>query len=185
MSLKGNKKIKSSAEVVDKHLILSLPNAIEPIVWRMELSKMGTASFEIKKIKSSDVHKLVLKPKKGVAEPIAQFEDKETALNALLQASDAMQRPGHNEPSIVAPSNNVPNSNVQSTPTQSKNKTSNKWLYLFLGFVAVIALYIYMTMQIPKKITDQTNSSETTIPSSSNKVPVGVPLSADDFLNGL
>ena len=182
MSFVGNKKIKSSAEVVDKHLILSLPNAIEPIVWRMDLSKMGTASFEIKKIKSSDAHKLVLKPKKGTAESIAQFEDKETALNALLQASEAMQRPEHSE-QFAAPINNA--NNKQTTLTQPKNKSSNKWLYLFLGFLAVIALYIYMTMQIPKKITRPTNNSETTIPSSNDKAPVGVPLSADDFLNGL
>jgi len=65
MSLLMKKQLKSSAEVVDKHLILSLPNAVEPIVWRMALDKIGTASFEIKHVKASDSYKLILKPKRN------------------------------------------------------------------------------------------------------------------------
>jgi len=54
MGLLKQKQLSSSAEVVEKHLILSLPNAIDPVVWRMALTKIGTASFEVKPVKGKE-----------------------------------------------------------------------------------------------------------------------------------
>lgn len=179
MGLFNQKKLASSAEVIDKHLILSLPNAIEPVVWRMALDKIGTASFEVKPVKSSDTYKLTLKPKKGTAEIIAPFADKDQAMKALLDASSAMQRP--EQKTTTAQDNNAP----CPTPAQAKKQGSNKWLFLFLGFLAVIGLYAYMLKQAPNTIKDFGNNQATTPSSLQEQDGVGVPLSADDFLNGL
>lgn len=182
MVLFNKKEIVSSAEVVDKHLILSLPNAVEPIVWRMQLDKIGTASFEIKKAKKDGIYNLVLKAKKGTAETIAPFSDKEQALNALIHASEALQKPEVTNNNIVS---NNDNNNPAPKHGNNSKKGSNKWLYLFLGFLAVIGLYIFMTKQLPNKINDFGGSPQSLSSSPNPQSQTGVPLSADDFLNGL
>ncbi len=185
MIRKKNAPLTSSAEVVDNHLIIALPNAIEPVVWRMELDKVGTASFEIKEIKTSGHYKFNLKPKKGTAEIIATFETKDDALNALVQSSDAMQNP--------VTSSNVKTKNdkeqkiniVTSAAPQSepKSKGINKWVKLLLGLLIVVGLYAYLMSLMPNRINNLSDSPAAT-PSSSTP-QTGVPLSADDFLNGM
>ena len=80
----------STAEVVDGHLVLSLLNAQDPKIWRMDLDKIGTASFEIKKDSEGNNAKLILKPKKGTAEIIASYGSQEQAMSALSAASQAL-----------------------------------------------------------------------------------------------
>jgi len=178
MGLLNKKNVTSSAEVVDKHLILSLPNATEPVVWRMALDKIGTASFEVKQIKKSEAHKLVLKPKKGNAEQIASFENKDTALSALIDASTAMQ-------SCEKRDDVVHEQKTTTALPQAGERKSYKWLYLFLSFLVVIALYIYMAKQIPNKINNFGSAAETALQTDTTSSQIGVPLSADDFLNNL
>ena len=189
----GSKKQKnvrqSSAEVIDDHLILSLTNAVEPVVWRMELNKIGTASFEIKEIKASGNHKLVLKPKKGTAETIATFETKDEALVALTQASTALQNPVQNTPTNTEQKINVITPTIASTNETNAPKSKNKWLWLFLGFLVVIGLYSYLMSMVPNRINNfgsaPTTNSSTNAPSSDNRAPAGVPLSADDLLGNM
>lgn len=172
-------KITSSADVIEKHLILSLPNATEPVVWRMALDKIGTASFEIKKpTKTIKEYRLTLKPKKGAAENIAAFETEDAAFNALLQASAALQKKetaGQSQTNTIEKEQNT-----------QKNKSGSKWFYLFLGFIAVIALYAYMTSLIPQtqNLLNESAQTNSTSASGGTNNQAGVPLSADDFLNG-
>ena len=177
MKRKNSKPLTSSAEVVDNHLILSLTNAIEPIVWRMALDKIGTASFEIKEIKTSGNHKLVLKPKKGTAETIATFEQKDDALTALIQASDAMQKPNN--------VNKTSKSNEQKiniiTPeaiNSSTKQSSKKWLWLLLGLFIVIGLYSYLVNSMPNRVSNiGSTQTATTAPTSPSGLQSGIPLS--------
>lgn len=188
MVLRQKQEITSSAEVVDKHLILSLPNAVEPIIWRMSLDKIGTASFEIKHVKASDTYKLTLKPAKGAAETIAPFDNKEDALTALMNASDALLKPEQSNP---APANIEVQPYIQTQagvqPVQMQKARSYKWLYLFLGLLVVIGLYSYMTSLTP--ITDKNFGAQTGTTTAGTPNPAaaetGVPLSADDFLSGM
>jgi hypothetical protein len=182
MSSQKKKKFSSSAEVVDKHLILSLPNASEPIVWRMELETIGTASFEISKDKAKKSYKLMLKPKKGSAEVIAPFTEEDDAITALMQASEAMQRPATNTASTQNINTPVMNPVPNATQQQS-TQFSKKWMYLLLGFIAAIGLYVFMTKQTPK--TNNFDTSTKNSLSSESDSKTGVPMSADDFLNNL
>jgi len=182
MKLKNKKPLASSAEVVENHLILSLTNAKEPIVWRMALDKIGTASFEIKEIKTSGNHKLVLKPKKGNAETIATFEAQEDALTALIQASDAMQKPANTN---KASKTNEQKINII-TPDASKTKKGGKWLWLLLGLFIVIGLYSYLMSLMPNRVQNFGGAQTTnSAPASPSGLQSGVPMSADDFLNNL
>ena len=183
MTLFSKKGRASSAEVVDNHLILSLPNAAEPIVWRMSLDKIGNASFEIKKAKNEDAFNLVLKTKKGTAETIAPFSQKQEALDALIHASDALQKSETKNDNDFKNNNSYSDTKTETNPRIKKG--NNKWLYLFLGFLAVIALYTYMINQVPNKINGLNGSSQNVSSGNQNSPQTGVPLSADDFLNGL
>jgi len=187
MGLLKQKQLSSSAEVVEKHLILSLPNAIDPVVWRMALTKIGTASFEVKPIKGKENYKLVLKPKKGAAELIAPFETKDEALEALVHASNALQKTeGEVATSVAHACENVNTQTQQQSPTQKSN--SAKWLYLLAGFFTVIGLYLYLASQIPNRVADfgsDVVSNQTEQKNTSGGSKTGVPLSADDFLSGL
>jgi len=46
--LKNKSNSQMTATVADDHLVLSFPNAVEPIVWRKSLDKIGSATFEVK-----------------------------------------------------------------------------------------------------------------------------------------
>ena len=82
---------KPSANVVDNSLVLSLPNAINPVVWRMELAKAKMSAIEIREDKLGDFT-LILKTPKGDSNEIARFNDKSDALKGLGAISSAMSK---------------------------------------------------------------------------------------------
>ena len=175
----------TSADVIDGHLTLSLLDAIEPKIWRTSLDKIGSACFELKQSSHSEVTKLVLKPKKGTAEIIAEFQTKKEAFDALTAASNALQ----NGIPQTKTTNNKQNDASASTPPlaqQNVQKKTSKWVVIFWGIVIVVGLYYYMTSLIPDQTTDfgqAANNINAT--STAPQDAVGVPVSADDFLNGL
>lgn len=165
------------AQCVDNVLILSFPNAIDPIVWRMDVNEIKTASFEIQSLKEKNAFKLFLKPKNGKEEIIACFNDKDTAFEALMLASDAL----HND-----------NANIKST-TKTKSKKekkekkrgSGKWLALFGGVILIAILYFYMISLIPNTQSFQPTSTSLNNEQINTQDKTGVPVSADDFFQGM
>ena len=53
-----------SANVVDNSLVLSLPNALNPVVWRMELAKAKMSAIEIREDKIGDFALILKNPKR-------------------------------------------------------------------------------------------------------------------------
>ena len=184
----------AKGQVIDGHLILSLPHAAEPVVWRMELDKIGTASFEVKQDNETGAAKLVLKPKKGTAEVIAPFSNKEDAVEALLVASNALQNAKPQSVSYTAPTKNEStNSKAEKTitryhdipqqPAGNQNSEASKWLVAIFGAIIVIGLYYYLTTLIPENITGlETQSTAISTSSADPASSTGVPVSADEFL---
>ena len=175
LSLK-NKKSYSQAEIVDSHLVLSLLDAQEPKVWRMELDKIGTASFEIKQSQNEDETKLILKPKKGTAEIIATYDTKEAALNALSMASQALQ----NQTCARKISKSAP-ANTNSAEVSENQK---RWVGVLVGAFVVIGLYMYLSSLMPKENLGFGNTSVSTNSTAPVQERTGVPVSADEFLGG-
>jgi len=183
-------KTKSAAEIADNHLVLSLPEAIEPVVWRMSLDKIGTASFEVKPLKDSEKAKLILKPKKGAAEIIANFETKDEAVNALMIASKALQSGAsqsakQQEKVIVKASGDSEASHETVVINNTNNKEKQKWAIAVLGAILVLGLYYYLTTLIPNSAQGFESSNNSFNSTLNPTDATGVPVSADDFLNGL
>lgn len=185
----------AKGQVTDGHLLLSFPDAMEPVVWRMELDKIGTASFEVKQDDEAGTAKLVLKPKKGTAEVIAPFSSKEEAVEALLIASNALQN-AKPQATIISDTTKQPAKKVDEQyvrqyedvshrPAENQNQEATKWLLAVFGAIFVIGLYYYLTTLIPERIPNINNQTATSINSSDPTNATGVPVSADDFLGGL
>lgn len=179
----------SSAEVIDNHLVLSFPEAIEPIVWRMSLDKIGSASFEVKQDSNSEQTKLILKPKKGTTEIIACFSTKKEAVEALMVSSKALQHSSSTPPSshqekVIVQNSQDPNESHETVVIKKTSPTSEKqkWFIALLGALIVIGLYYYLISLIPETIQDFNNPASATSISSNPTESTGVPVSADDFL---
>jgi hypothetical protein len=177
---KFQNKNEATANVADGHLVLSLLNAQEPKIWRMSLEKIGTAAFELKSDKDEQNTKLILKPKKGTAEIIANFDSKEEALEALQLASNALNHKNSFREKIT-----------QKTQAHNINEEmpapisiSKKWFVLLLGFIGVVLLYLYVTSLMPETIYEFEQMTTQSNQSGSSQ-STGVPLSADEFLSGM
>lgn len=183
----------AKGQVIDGHLILSLPHAAEPVVWRMELEKIGTASFEVKQDKENGSAKLVLKPKKGTAEVIAPFDNRDDAVEALMIASNALQNAKPQAIVQAKPNNTAADKNEKTTiqyqdviqsPNAADNSETSKWLIAIIGALFVIGLYYYLTTLIPENIPSTDYQSAANTSSSDPASTTGVPVSADEFLGG-
>jgi len=75
------------ARIVDGSLVVSLPGAEPPRVWRTELSQATSSIMEIRETQGK--HWLVMKAQ-GREEDIAAFTKKTSAIDALQAVTDAM-----------------------------------------------------------------------------------------------
>lgn len=83
---------RTTASVINDTLILTLPDARTPTVWRMALDSASAASFQVLADSGGDGHTLVMSSPDTEKEVIAHFDSRESAVDALLAASGAMQR---------------------------------------------------------------------------------------------
>lgn len=84
-------KYSSSAKVIDGVLILSLPDAVTPVVWQMELGQSKSSALEIRNT-GVDQFLLVLKTPRADALDIATYANRDQAIKALLVVSQAMEK---------------------------------------------------------------------------------------------
>ncbi len=168
----------SSARVVGDTLVLSLPDARSPIVWRMELGEIKAAAFEVRQEDKSWV--LTMKTPKGDAQEIAPYDTKAQALKALMAASRAMEQ---------ASAKPVSYANDAGRPVAAPPPRKKGQLAAGIIGVAILGVLIYgITQAGPKTPHSPGSSAATSSPSAamqegfSGKSAPGVPVSADDFL---
>lgn len=191
--LTGN--YKSSAKVVDGNLILSLPDAEKPVVWRMALTHVRASAIEIKDEKDGSFVLLLKTPKEEVQQ-IAPFTSRAKALNALMAVTLAMQN-AHGKIALAGANQNTGSNMDTAMPqyTYPENQgNAGRWIVASIGIVIVGALFFYMASMGPRSISNviptniqaqrSSNSGENTR-SLEAQNQRGVPVSADDFLNGL
>lgn len=164
----------SSARVVGDALVLSLPDACSPVVWRMELGDIKAAAFEIKN--DGETWTLTMKTPKGEAQSIAPFDSKAKAVRALMTTSRAMEqastRPVYaNDPGHPA--------------AQAARKGKGQLAAGIIGVVLLGVLIVGLVQAGPKPPTSLNatgaSSTEATADGASGGAP-GVPVSADSFL---
>lgn len=167
----------SSAKVVNDTLVLSLPDAKSPVVWRMELGTIKAAAFELQE--KGDDFVLVMKTPKGEAQQIAPFDSRDKALKALMSASQAMEQ-------AQVLSKNIANDGGKAAPVHSASGKGRGGQAL-AGLIGVIILggLLFILTQLGNKATPYntgTISPATQQAGAAGGGAAGVPVSADDFL---
>lgn len=134
----------SSAKVVDGNLIISMPDALNPVVWRMELGSVKASALEVRGHGENGQHMLFLKTPKGDIHDIAPFDTKEKAVNALMHVSAALQSAQGKIMPMTVPTSPV---NVAERPANEKdgNSSGYKWLMALGGLLLVIFLFAYLS----------------------------------------
>jgi len=175
----------SSARVVDGTLIISLPQAITPVVWRMELGHVRASALEVRQQENAYV--LTLKTPKGDVNDIAPFDTRGKAVQALMAVSRAMEHAhGQMRPSYTAANETGVTSmqapraeNVKTGSTKGQFATGIIGTILLLG---LIAIFVNMS-KAPHDIAPAGGEHAAVSAHGSAPTNTGVPESADDFLN--
>jgi hypothetical protein len=179
-NLTGN--YSASASVVDGTLIISLPDAISPVVWRLELGQAKASALEVKA--SEGVYTLQLKTPRGTSNDIASFAVRGRAVAALMAVSRAMEK-SHGQVYPAANDTEPYNPALLPVPTRKRKKQQqpggkNRLGAIIAAIIIIIILgNIFLTMG-PKRVKMASNSG--TVTSEATKDTAGVPVSADDFL---
>lgn len=180
----------SSARVVDGTLIISLPQAITPIVWRMELGHVRASALEVRQ--QENAYMLTLKTPKGDVSDIAPFDTRGKAVQALMAVSRAMEHAhGQLRPYAAANSQGVTNLPAVRPEYKDSSKSASKGQFA-TGIIGTILLLGLITMFVnmtraPQNIAPASGELAGVSSTRSGSTPVptdtGVAESADDFLN--
>ena len=81
----------STAKVIDGILVLSLPDAILPVVWQMELGQSKSSALEIRNTENGEFVLTLKTPRQDILE-IATYANRDLAIKALLAASAALEK---------------------------------------------------------------------------------------------
>ena len=190
---------KSSAKIVGGSLVLSLPDAITPVVWRMELGNAKASALEVRQTgtQGEECFTLVLKTPQGDSNEIASYEAKPQAVRALVEVSEALEKSAPAQPKqSVQRSNTSDKEAANSNQTQSsatnprqnelhQRTGSGKWFILLFGVLLVSGLGFYLNnLTANYSSYNAAGSAASSLnPASGTKAQTGVPLSADDFLS--
>lgn len=166
--------LRSSAKVVDGNLIISMPDAKDPVVWRMALGEARAAALEVQ-TRGDEHYVLVLKYPKGDAIDIAPFDTKKAATGALMAVSQAMQN-------AQGRLSSARHHSAQPAIDDAAPRRSGGWKWLLPLGAILLALIIFARSGPQLPVDAQTapqGAPETATPQN------GVPQSADSFLNGM
>ncbi len=175
----------SSAKVVSDTLVLSLPDAKAPVVWRMDLKNIKAAALEIETTDAGDFM-LVMKDASGKKQDIAPFEHKARALKALMAASHAMEH-AHGEKEAA---NNGAAAGTAAAPAAAPAKSKGGQMLAGLIGIAVLGVLLFMLVRAgPQGQSFSAGNTGAAAPAASMtdgsgraSGQPGVPMSADDFL---
>lgn len=176
----------SSAKIVDGSLILSLPDALTPVVWRMDLGQAKASALEVRE-REDGTFILVLKTPRGDINDIAPFAGRNRAVGALMAVSRAMAH-AHGQ---LRPANDrnlpVPVGHAHPAPrSPGKHQGRGRWVGNLIGIIVLLGL-IYILASIGPRPAGNLAGLGTGAPfaagapGGTNNTP-GVPMSADDFL---
>ncbi len=177
-AIKEDTPISSYAKIVDGKLILSLPHAIEPVVWQMDLQTAQSAGFTVKEDKKKKETSFVLKKEAAQDEVIALFEEKEVAVGVLMETSEVLQSA---QSRGSAASGSVVSMTSSGAPETSDKKGAMIAIALVIVLVVVWTISAMNSSSVEQIQGGASLASGTPTSGSSNSAG-GVPISADEFL---
>ncbi|GEM_PF-757284 len=137
---------KPTAKVTGQTLVLSLPDAITPSVWTLDLTKDGHGSLKIEE--NADSGTTVLKygaTKKGAAEiEVAHYIRRADALRALITATEALEK----SPPAAGISEGNPAMAHYAYAQQNQNGAGyqiRQAILTVIGIVLLVGLFLYLT----------------------------------------
>ncbi len=172
----------SSAKVVDGSLVLSLPDAITPVVMRLSLEEAKSAAFTV--LEKKDKHVLTVQFSEKESREIAPYDSKEQAVAALMAASAALEKgaPVFSSGKVVVANEN----------SRMSLKGMGKWVVAFGVLFALVWFITSMNGGLPRAPLPASlkQGAENTAQTMPNKNPftdakkvTGKPVSADEFLS--
>ena len=176
-TLTGN--YSASARVIDGTLIISLPQALTPVVWRMEMGHVRSSALEVR-TQEGGTFMLTLKTPKGDISDIALFDNRGRAVEALMAVSRAMeQAQGHLRPLAAnnAGVTNLPALRPAAAPASQPRGRMTTGIIGTILLLGLIAILLNLGGPRPASVAGSSNADGAAAPAT------GVPLSADDFLS--
>lgn len=188
--------LSASAKVVDGTLIMSLPDAVIPTVWRLELGQAKASAIEARSMEDDTNHyKLVLKTPRGDVNEIAEYETKDKAVSAIMIISHAMEHAhGQINPERFSASTASQNRQLPALYKRPTSEPYNRKIGGIAAVVIILGLLIVLFNLGPKSSgLSMSNTAGTAIPSMAGSATgqetpsnmVGVPMSAEDFLKDM
>lgn len=166
----------STAKVVDGTLILSLPDAVSPVVWQMELGQSKSSALEIRETDNGQFVLTLKTPRQDVLD-IATYANRDLAIKALLVTSAALEKSqGQLKASPTSPVNGYPLPVVSHHPRLGAGFLSVfKKIFTISGIILGTLAFLGLVLFVVAKLF-------LTPPSTTATAPNGGPVSADEFL---
>lgn len=149
---------KPSAQISGGILVLSLPDAVIPAVWTLDLQKDGHGAITVQMDDKTGEAVLTYKgiKKTAVAVEIARYKERGKAVRALVKATKALSQSnggafgagGANADMATAPApapttmGYAPHGYVQAQPSALK-----QWVLTLLGIIFLVMLFVFVTGQ--------------------------------------
>lgn len=176
----------STAKVVDGILILSLPDAVSPVVWQMELGQSKSSALEIRNTDNGQFILTLKTPRQDVLD-IATYANRDSAIKALLVTSAALEK-AQGQLKNSANENNPNNYPVPALTYKSDAFSVLKKIIMWLAGIAagiVLLGIVVMLLLSAVRVVLTANSdgaSGTVSPSAATGATTGGAVSADEFL---
>lgn len=177
-------KLTPSAKIVDGILIITLPDAIRPVVWQLELGLSKSSAMEVREQEDGTFLLMLKTPRQDVQE-IAPYATRDLAVRALMAVSKALE--GAQGRLRGANSNNpsqlpavIPGmSSITGSSSGSATQGGNKALRLLIGGLIILALLYGLTRLAPPAPVDFSTDAAP----SEARAQTGEAISAEDYLN--
>ncbi len=164
------------ASIVDGKLILSLPHALTPVVWQMDLAQAKASALEVRDNKENGSSALILKTARGETTEIAPFEKKSDAVDALMAVSRALESAhGHIRGGAAA-------GETATVVSPAQPRKRGKWIAIVLGLLMLLVLINLWGAMLPSTPRGFETSPLSPVSQTGGGDQNGVPVSADEFL---
>ena len=184
-SITGN--YSSSASVVDGTLILSLPDAITPVVWRMDMVHAKASALEVRTT-AENAFTLVLKTPRGDVNEVASFSNRGRAVSALMAVTRAMET-AHGQVYPIANDSQPYNPGHLPVPARQPrarkiSRNGKNWAGAAVALILILLIGWALVGMAPRQMIPTGASTTANSGASSNSAAPasGVAISADDFL---
>lgn len=170
---KKKQEAKASAQVKDGALVLYLPQALKPCVWRMDLDILSETSIEIDE--KDNIYILATRDINGVIKSIAGFHSLDDAQEALALSLEALMA---TQPNKAGKSGS---SFVRSIPF---------WPIIKWGFIILLVLWTLATLFLtdyeegalpPQAQTTGSNNTDASALDETGQIKMGVPIDVDSL----